>query len=87
MVVLQEFITSLTGLNLNRIRASYVRLYGRDVFLGPREVGSVRTVSDSSWTLQYRSDEFGATAHILRRITKDCDLGSTLRRTTIVVSM
>ena len=38
VVSLQEEVTSLTGLKSNRIRASYMRLYGRDVFLGPGKV-------------------------------------------------
>ncbi len=38
IVSLQEAVTLLAGLKSNKIRAIYMRLYGRDVFLGPGKV-------------------------------------------------
>ncbi len=64
-----------------------MRMYGRDVFLEPRKLSQTRAVIDRSQTLRYRSVEFGAVAHIPRRITKVCNSGSTSRRVIVVGSM
>ena len=87
VVSLWEAVTSLTGLKSNKIRAIYMRLYGRDILLGPGKVYEECAATGWFQTLQYRSDLFGAVAPSLRRITKACDLGSTPCRTTVVVSM
>ncbi len=47
----------------------------------------VCTVTDRSQTPQYRSEGFGAVAHPSAVLGMECDLGSTLCRETVMVSM